>query len=109
MATEEQTQYGRQASAGDIILEVEDATVRFDLERGQSTVLDHASLDIRRNEIIGIVGESGSGKSMFAASLLDVVEDPGLLTGDITYYPENPETLRGGSPPTRTARSTSSS
>jgi len=96
MATEEPTQYGRQASAGDIILDVEDATVRFDLDRGQSTVLDHASLDIRRNEIIGIVGESGSGKSMFAASLLDVVEEPGLLTGEITYYPENPENLPQG-------------
>lgn len=99
MATEETTQIGTQASAHDIILEVEEATVRFDLERGQSTVLDHASLEIRRNEIIGIVGESGSGKSMFAASLLDVVEEPGLLTGDITYYPENPETLPEGITP----------
>ncbi|MFB6153652.1 MAG: ABC transporter ATP-binding protein [Halodesulfurarchaeum sp.] len=97
MANRTTTDYESKAStAEDIILEVRDATVRFDMDRGQSTVLDHVDLDIRRNEIIGIVGESGSGKSMFAASLLDVVVEPGLLTGDVTYYPEDESELPRG-------------
>jgi oligopeptide/dipeptide ABC transporter ATP-binding protein len=58
------------------------------MERGESRVLDDVDIDIQRGEIIGVVGESGSGKSMFASSLLDAVVDPGVVTGDITYYPE---------------------
>jgi len=69
------------------VLEIEDAAVTFDMDRGQSRVLDEVSLDIRRKEILGVVGESGSGKSMFAASLLDAVEEPGQLSGEITYHP----------------------
>lgn len=79
----------------DAILEVRNASVSFDMERGESKVLDDVSIDIRREEILGIVGESGSGKSMFASALLDAVVDPGKLTGEITYYPEkgNPVNL----------------
>ncbi|MFC4551139.1 MULTISPECIES: ABC transporter ATP-binding protein [Halorussus] len=80
----------------DVILKAEDATVWFDMSRGQSTVLNHADLEIRRNEIIGVVGESGSGKSMFAAALLDVVENPGSLSGEVTYYPQSEEQLPRG-------------
>jgi oligopeptide/dipeptide ABC transporter ATP-binding protein len=78
-------------AADDVIMEVRDASVTFDMERGQSRVLDSVDIDIRREEILGIVGESGSGKSMFASSLLDAVVEPGVLTGEITYYPERGE------------------
>ena len=83
----QQTFKARKSS--DPILEVRDASVRFDMDRGKSQVLDHISLDIQRQEILGIVGESGSGKSMLASALLDAVVEPGVLTGDITYYPES--------------------
>ncbi len=70
-------------------MSVDDVTVRFDMDRGESRVLDSVSMDIRRNEILGIVGESGSGKSMFADALLDAVVDPGQVNGSITYYDDN--------------------
>lgn len=76
-------------TTGDPILEVRNASVTFDMDRGESRVLDDVSIDIEREEVLGIVGESGSGKSMFASSLLDAVVEPGRLTGDITYYPRN--------------------
>jgi len=71
----------------DNVLDVRDATVTFSMERGESRVLNRVDIDIRRDEILGVVGESGSGKSMFASALLDAVVDPGILQGDITYYP----------------------
>ncbi|MFB6140721.1 MAG: ABC transporter ATP-binding protein [Halosimplex sp.] len=71
----------------DIVMEVEDARVQFSMSRGQAWVLNDVSLDIRREEILAVVGESGSGKSMFAAALMDAVEDPGHLSGDVTYHP----------------------
>ena len=65
---------------GDSILEVRNASVTFDMDRGESRVLDDVSIDIERQEILGIVGESGSGKSMFASALLDAVVEPGQHT-----------------------------
>ena len=78
-----------QRTTDDVILEVRDASVTFDMERGESRVLDGVSMDIQRGEVLGIVGESGSGKSMFADSVLDAVVEPGELKGQIIYHPEN--------------------
>ncbi|WP_436910839.1 ABC transporter ATP-binding protein [Halosimplex marinum] len=75
----------------DIVMSVEDARVQFGMSRGQAWVLNDVSLDVRREEIFAVVGESGSGKSMFAAALMDAVEDPGHLSGDVTYYPREDE------------------
>jgi oligopeptide/dipeptide ABC transporter ATP-binding protein len=77
----------------DPILEIRDATVTFDMARGSSRVLDNLNLDIAREEVIGIVGESGSGKSMFASAILDSVDDPGYLQGEVTYHPEDREPI----------------
>ena len=77
----------------DPILRVRDLTVRFEMDRGTSRVLNGVDLDIRRNEIIGIVGESGSGKSMLASALLDAVVPPGITEGEITYHPPTGESI----------------
>lgn len=74
-------------SGQESVLELRDVEVTFDMERGQSHVLNGVSMDIYHDELIGVVGESGSGKSMFASALLDAVVDPGVTTGTITYYP----------------------
>ncbi|MFB6141173.1 MAG: ABC transporter ATP-binding protein [Halosimplex sp.] len=81
------------APVDDPILEVRDASVSFDMDRGESRVLDSVNIDIQRQEILGVVGESGSGKSMFASALLDAVVDPGVLEGEITYNRENGESV----------------
>lgn len=75
----------------DVVLEVRDARVTFDMERGESRVLDDVSIDINRNEVLGVVGESGSGKSMFADSLMNAVVDPGQFSGKVMYHPEEGE------------------
>jgi peptide/nickel transport system ATP-binding protein len=77
----------------DPVLTVEDVSVSFGMDRGESVVLDSVTMDIEREEILGVVGESGSGKSMFASALLDAVVDPGRTTGRITYRPENGEEI----------------
>lgn len=74
---------------GDLIIEGRDLNVTFDMDRGKSRVLDDVDLYVKREEILGIVGESGSGKSMLASSLLDAVVEPGILDGDITFYPDD--------------------
>jgi len=87
MNTSSDLQAGTPRTAPDPILRIRDLTVRFEMDRGTSRVLDGVNLDIHRNEIIGIVGESGSGKSMLASALLDAVVKPGVTEGTITYSP----------------------
>jgi len=72
-------------------MRVRDASVAFQMDRGESRVLNDVDVDIRREEVLGVIGESGSGKSMFASSLLNAVVEPGVTTGEITYYPSGGE------------------
>ncbi|WP_123533465.1 ABC transporter ATP-binding protein [Halosimplex salinum] len=72
----------------DPIVEVRDVSVTYDLQARDAMVLDDVSLDLRREEILGCVGESGSGKSMLANAMMDAVEEPGITTGSVRYYPE---------------------
>jgi len=71
----------------DPIVEVRNVSVTYDLQARDAMVLDDVSLDLRRGEILGCVGESGSGKSMLANAMMDAVEEPGITTGDVRYYP----------------------
>lgn len=88
MSTDTNSEQGVSQNADqDVIFEINNASVTFDMERGRSRVLDDATLNIRREEIIGIVGESSSGKSMFASALLNAVVDPGQLTSEVIYRP----------------------
>ncbi|EMA59705.1 ABC transporter ATP-binding protein [Halorubrum lipolyticum] len=74
---------------GDVIMELDDTSVEFGMSRGRSRVLNGVDFEVSRDEIVGVIGESGSGKSMFASAMLDAVPEPGVTTGDVTYYPED--------------------
>ncbi|GAB7017418.1 ABC transporter ATP-binding protein [Halostagnicola bangensis] len=88
MSTYERSQHDRALyETADPVIELRDAEVVFEMDRGVSRVLDNVTLDIQRNEVLGIVGESGSGKSMLASAMLDAVVDPGVLSGQVTYHP----------------------
>lgn len=71
----------------DTIIEIRNAEVTFEMDRGTSRVLNGVDLEVQRREILGVVGESGSGKSMLASAMLDAVEEPGQLSGEIIYHP----------------------
>jgi len=86
MQTNARTEGFRQEST-DVVLEVTDGRVTFDMARGRSRVVNDVDLSIRRGETLAIVGESGSGKSTLGAMLVDAVQDPGTATGGVHYYP----------------------
>lgn len=65
----------------DIILEVENLRTQFFTEEGVVRAVDGISFDVKEGEIVGLVGESGAGKSVAAASLLQLVEEPGEIVG----------------------------
>jgi phospholipid/cholesterol/gamma-HCH transport system ATP-binding protein len=56
-------------SAAEPIISVRDLVVGF----GESTVLDHVTLDVLRGEILGFVGGSGAGKSVLMRSIIGLL------------------------------------
>lgn len=67
----------------DIILEVENLRVHFKLDEGELRAVDGVDFKLRKGKTLGIVGESGSGKSVTTKALLQIVESPGHVEGDI--------------------------
>jgi oligopeptide/dipeptide ABC transporter ATP-binding protein len=71
---------------GDVLLEVRDLHVSFELERSTVYAVQGLNLSVRAGERLGIVGESGSGKSVSALSIMRMVPSPGKITrGEIAF------------------------
>jgi peptide/nickel transport system ATP-binding protein len=54
----------------DKLLVVKDLTTTFSTAGGDLTAVNHVSLDLSRNETLGIVGESGSGKTVLSRTIM---------------------------------------
>jgi len=69
----------------DLVLSVRDLRVQFDVDGQQHRVVDGASFDVRRGEVLALVGESGSGKSVSAMSVLGLLPANASVSGSITF------------------------
>ncbi|MFD2231024.1 ABC transporter ATP-binding protein [Alkalimarinus sediminis] len=63
------------------LLDVKNLEVKFELRNGAVTALRDVSFSLNRGEKIGIVGESGAGKSVAAFSILNLISNPGRISG----------------------------
>ncbi len=72
---------------GEILLEVNNLTVKFTTERGEHTATEGVSFKIKKGETVGIVGESGSGKSVTALSLMRLIPSPPgrIVDGEVLF------------------------
>ncbi len=72
---------------GEILLEVNNLTVKFTTERGEHTATEGVSFKIKKGETVGIVGESGSGKSVTALSLMQLIPSPPgkIVEGEVLF------------------------
>ena len=57
----------------DIVLQVEDLTVYYELEEETVKAVNNISFSLKRGETIGLVGETGAGKTTTALALLRLV------------------------------------
>ncbi|MEU0316464.1 dipeptide/oligopeptide/nickel ABC transporter permease/ATP-binding protein [Nocardioides sp. NPDC006273] len=73
------------APAEDMVLDVRDLAVAFPAPSAPVTPVRGVSLSLRAGEAVGIVGESGSGKSLTALAIAQLVEEPGRVTGEVTF------------------------
>ncbi len=71
----------------DILVEVKDLRVQFDVRDGIIKAVDGATFDVRRGRTLGVIGESGCGKSVTARAILRMVPKPGrVVGGEILYH-----------------------
>ena len=74
------------AANGSALLSVRDLTTRIRHESRAVTVVDRASLEIGRREVLALIGESGSGKTMTALSILRLIGPPVSIAGGEVWY-----------------------
>jgi oligopeptide/dipeptide ABC transporter ATP-binding protein len=70
----------------DVLVEVKDLRVQFDVRDGIIQAVDGATFDIRRGRTLGVIGESGCGKSVTARAILRMVPRPGKVVGGEIFY-----------------------
>jgi ABC-type dipeptide/oligopeptide/nickel transport system ATPase component len=69
------------ASAGEVLLEVQDLEASFLTDRGFIRAVDGVSFQVRRGETLGLVGESGSGKTITCLRASAAAEGCRRITG----------------------------
>lgn len=62
------------------VLELDDVSVTYDSPGGPVQAVNHVSMDIYANTIVGLVGESGSGKSTLANAIMNLLRGGARLT-----------------------------
>ena len=64
-----------------MLLEIQDLRVEFPTREGVVKAVDGVDFAVKRKMTVGLVGESGSGKTVTAFAILQVLTQPGRITG----------------------------
>jgi peptide/nickel transport system ATP-binding protein len=67
------------------LLDVRELSVRFETDDGVTQAVDRFSFTLGRGEVLGIVGESGCGKSVTMLSLLRLLPETAVVTGEAEF------------------------
>ncbi len=78
------------------VLAVKNLTIDFVTPRGNVHALRNVSLEVPRNQIVGIVGESGCGKSTLILAALNLLAENAVISGgEVTYDERNVLAMSG--------------
>ncbi|HYN89852.1 MAG TPA: ABC transporter ATP-binding protein [Ardenticatenaceae bacterium] len=70
----------------DVLLEIEDLTMRYRTRAGEVSAVEDVSLTMLEGESLGLVGESGSGKTSLANTILKLLpENAEIKSGKIIF------------------------
>jgi len=74
------------SETNNVLVEVNDLRVQFDVRDGIVKAVDGATFSVRRGQTLGVIGESGCGKSVTARAILGMVPRPGQVVGGSILY-----------------------
>ncbi|MCG6909342.1 MAG: ABC transporter ATP-binding protein [Deltaproteobacteria bacterium] len=63
------------------LIDVQDLKIQFLTFRGPAKAVDGVSLQIEKNQTLGLIGESGCGKTTMAMAIMRFVKPPGRIVG----------------------------
>lgn len=70
-----------------MVLEVNNLKVHFDVHQGSIRALDGVSFKVKRGQTLGIIGESGSGKSVTARAIMQLLAKNGrIVDGEVIFH-----------------------
>lgn len=70
----------------DVLLDVRDLQVHFEVRRGTVRALEGVNFTIRKSKTLGVIGESGSGKSVTARAIMQLLAKNGsIVSGEMLY------------------------
>src|SRR3954447_5523319 len=77
------------------LLQIQDLSVSFTSDFGQTTALQNISISLNSGEIVALVGESGSGKSVTSLSVLQLIPSPPAeyTSGKILFSEDGDKTI----------------
>ena len=71
------------------MLQIKDLIAGYEMEEKWVAAVDHVSLNIKKDDFIGLAGESGCGKSTLAFSIMGLLKKPGRIkSGSILFRGE---------------------
>ena len=75
----------------DILLEIENLSVQYTVNKIVTKAVTNLSLDILRGECVGLVGETGAGKTTTALATMGLIPGPAgrITSGSIRFEGEN--------------------
>ncbi len=84
-------------------LKIQNLSVDYKMRRETVNAAKKVNIEVSKGEILGLVGESGSGKSTVGNAIINLIDEPGKVSGgsiildgtDIYENPENILKLRG--------------
>ncbi|VAW92386.1 ABC transporter, ATP-binding protein (cluster 5, nickel/peptides/opines) / ABC transporter, ATP-binding protein (cluster 5, nickel/peptides/opines) [hydrothermal vent metagenome] len=71
------------------ILEAKNISVCFNTTKGIVYAVNEVDLVLNKGEVLGIVGESGSGKTQLMHSLINLLPENAVLSGQVIYAGQN--------------------
>jgi len=71
----------------ELLIQIQNLRVEFDVRAGVVKAVDGVSFDIYRGQTLGVIGESGCGKSITARAILQMIPKPGrIANGQVLYH-----------------------
>lgn len=79
----------RVSNQSEKLIQMKNFSVKFKTLEGNVQALDDINLELTEGEILGIIGESGSGKSTTGFSIMSLLADNAITSGEVKFLDQD--------------------